>query len=127
MELTAAQIAFIENATNPTAERMSQAKFAELHGVNPETLRRWKKTDWFRDALDERMRELHLSQDKVMDVVRAMQTAASNGDVQAAKTYLAFLERVQPMKPAQEDSAIEQMTDEELEAAWREGLAGRSR
>jgi len=56
-----------------------------------------------------------------------MQRQAAEGDVQAAKTYLAFLERVQPFKQAQEDDRIEDMSDEELEAAFFEGLATRQR
>lgn len=124
MELTTTQLAWIENQSNPTQDRTSQAKFAAAHNVSEETLRRWKKTEWFRDALDERMRDMHLSQDKVMDVVRAMQTAASAGDVSAAKTYLAFLERVQPMRTMQEDAAVEQMTDDELQLAWEQACGG---
>lgn len=120
-DLTQTQLEFVEWMANPTRDG-SQAAWAQAHGVAEETCRRWKKTDWYREHLEARMRELHLSTDKVMEVVHAMQKQAAAGDVSAAKTYLAFLERVQPFKQTQEDDRIEDMSDEELERAWREAV-----
>lgn len=88
------------------------------------TLRAWEKTQWYEDGLNEALSEMALGTDSIMEVLHSIQRAAAGGDQQAAKTYLAWADKVKPQREAPRDAReIEQMTDDELEAAWAEARA----
>ena len=122
-ELTQTQLEFIDWRANPAREGSKQA-WADSHGVSDDTLRRWEKTVWFREAMERRLAELNITPDRVQEVVNALWNAAVNDrDVTAMTKYMAYVESLQPSKKLVEDVRIEALTDEELEQAWSEGLA----
>lgn len=116
MELTNLQLEFLDYMTSP--DHGTQVEFARSHGVTEETLRRWKKTEWWQDAVEERMRELYLSPERVVEVLRAVHENAVKGDIQAQKLYMQYLDRLNPIRAAVEDRSVTEMSDAELEDAW---------
>jgi phage tail tape-measure protein len=97
--MTDVQQAYVDWITSPEKSG-TKTEWAKEHGVSVSTLYEWQRTEWYQSALDTRMRELNLSMDKVHEVIAALQKKAAQGDSGAAKLYLQFLERVQPMKAA---------------------------
>lgn len=115
-ELNSTQRDFIDWAADPrpTTEKGTQQWFADKHKVTSESCRRWKKTDWFREELEERMRDMSLGTDSIMAVIAAQQQRAVEGDNQAAKTYLALLERVAPMRQQVDDGDLSGVSTADL-------------
>lgn len=122
MELTDTQLAFIEWRADP-ARQGSQEQWAREHGVSSDTLRRWKKSAWFRDALDRLLVERNVDPERIQAVLDALQQGAARGDVSAARAYMDYVRDLQPARRVVEDVRVESLSDEELEAAWRDGLA----
>lgn len=107
------QTEYVEWRANP--QRVgTKAEWAQAHNKSTETLRRWEKSDWFREAMDDRLHELHLSEDAILEVVAAVHSKAVGGDVQAQKLYLAFLERVNPVKQRVDDGDLAGLSTDEL-------------
>ncbi len=124
-DLTDAQLAYVEYASLPKDARpLSKEAFAASIGVSDDTLRRWDKTAWMREALERRMAELNITPDRVQEVIDALHHAAvTDRDVSAMKQYMAYVESLNPSRALVEDVRIESLSDEELERAWRDGLA----
>jgi hypothetical protein len=116
--LTDVQQKFLDWAANPApiAEKGSQQRFADAHGVTSETLRRWKKTEWFRGEMDERLHDAGLGPEAVQQVVIAAQQRAAEGDVAAMKTYLQLLDRVNPIRVKVDDGDLAGIPTDELMA-----------
>lgn len=122
-ELTDKQTLYIAWRADPTRAG-TKTSWAKDHEVDMTTLRAWEKTQWYEDGLNEALSEMALGTDSIMEVLHSIQRAAAGGDQQAAKTYLAWADKVKPQREAPRDAReIEQMTDDELEAAWAEARA----
>lgn len=101
----------------------SFAQWARDNDTNEKTVSQWRKTEWFKDAVESRLKDHYMGPDMVLEVVAAAQKKAATGDTQAIKLYMQLLERYNPIRPVQEDKGVEAMTDEELDAAWA-GVGG---
>lgn len=122
-ELTETQTAYIAWRADPTRVG-TKTQWATDNHVNITTLRAWEKSTWYEDGLNDALSEMALGTDSIMEVIHSCQRAAAGGDQQAVKTYLAFLDKVKPQREAPRDAReIEQMTDDELDAAWAEARA----
>lgn len=122
-ELTDNQTAYIAWRADPLRVGTKTA-WAETHDVNITTLRAWEKTQWYQDGLSEALNEMALGTDSIMEVLHGIQRAAAGGDQQAAKTYLTWVDKINPQREAPRDAReIENLTDDELELAWLEARA----
>lgn len=122
-DLTTTQQAYIEWRADPVRVG-TKTTWALEHEVNITTLRAWEKTQWYQDGLTEALNEMALGTDSIMEVLHSIQRAAASGDQAAAKTYLAWADKINPQREAPRDAReIEQLTDEELELAWVEARA----
>jgi len=115
MELTSTQLEYVAWRAKPDRAG-TKAQWARDHSVSDETLRRWEKTDWFREALEEDLRSSHLGMDSILEVIAGMQKKAAQGDTQAAKLYWQFVERVNPMRQHEVSDDLSSLSDEELDA-----------
>lgn len=115
-DLSPMQLEFIEWFCDPRSrvEKGSQAAFAREHNVTEETVRRWKKTEWFTERTEQRLREEALGEDSLWEVVRAAKTKALDGDVQAMKVYQQFSDRLNPPKIRVDDGDLKGLTTDEL-------------
>lgn len=119
-DLNAVQTEYIAWRANPTRVG-TKTQWATDHAVNITTLRAWEKTQWYQDGLTEALNEMALGTDSIMEVLHGIQRAAASGDMAAAKTYLVWVDKINPQREAPKDSReVENMTDEELEMAWLE-------
>lgn len=110
---------FLEWLVDPEKKgHQHQADVAAHLGIAAGTLGKWKRDPAFRRAWEERCGELNISPDRLQIVIDAMHNKAAKGDVQAAKLYLEYVNRLAP--PVQRISVepqAQQMSDEELAAA----------
>lgn len=124
-ELTETQLAYVAWRADP--ERAGNKRdWGAAHKVSDNTLRKWDREPWFRDALDRKLVELNLSPDRMQVILDRLHKEASGGDVTAAKAYMAYATELMPKRTVIEDNAIESLSDAELEAAFRDGLAARA-
>jgi hypothetical protein len=114
--MTEVQQEYLQWMGNPQREG-SKVQWAKDHAVSVATLYKWEKAEWYQSGLEQTMREMHLSMDKTLEVIAAVQKQAARGDIQSAKLYLQFLERVQPMKSSTTRGDLANMTDDEIQAA----------
>lgn len=99
----------------------TQTEWAREHGIHPDSVKRWKRNPHFKAYMEARAVEINLSPERIQDVLDAIYTAASNGDVQAAREYLRWAERfLPPPTPPAPPPSAEQLTDEELLAEVKE-------
>ncbi len=121
--LTSTQAEYIAWRANPTRTG-TKTHWATEHKVNITTLRSWEKTQWYQDGLSEALNEMALGTDSIMEVLHGIQRAAASGDMAAAKTYLTWVDKINPQREAPRDAReVENMTDDELELAWQEARA----
>lgn len=124
-EISEQQAEFLEWLVTPPEGRnpSSQNEWARQHGLATQTVVRWKNHDAvFRAAWEKRMVDLGVGPEPMQDILNALRLAAGEGDVQAAKAYIAWVEKISPPKKAEQDAAaIEDMTDDEF-ADMLEGL-----
>jgi hypothetical protein len=125
-ELTDTQLAFIEWRADPARQGTKQ-EWADTHDVNVRTLNKCEKTPWFREGLERRLTELNISPDRIQAVLDALWKDASRGDAASARAYLAAVDDMRPPRPKLEDNSIVSLSDEELELAWKDGLAALKR
>lgn len=121
-ELTETQTAYVEWRADPGRQGSKEAWGAD-HGVSDDTLRRWEKTAWYRDAMDKLLAERNVNPERIQEVLDSLQREAARGDVSAARAYMDYVRDLQPARRLVEDVRIESLSDEQLEAAWRDGLA----
>lgn len=124
-DLTDAQLAYVEWSSTPKPARLlTKEQFAASVSVSDDTLRRWDKTAWFREAMERRMAELNITPDRVQAVVDALwEAATTDRDVTAMTKYMQYVESLSPNRKLVEDVRIESLSDEELQRAWEDGLA----
>lgn len=126
-ELTYTQLAYLEWRANPERQPPSKVRWGEENGVSTTTLRAWEKQPWFRQGLERRLAELNVEPDRVQEVLDALWREAKGGDVSAAREYFKAIEDLRPPRPTVEDVTVMNLTDDELEVAWEEGLAALKR
>jgi hypothetical protein len=124
-ELNPTQLAYVQWRADPERSG-NKREWAKEHEISEGTLRRWDHEPWFRDALDRRLQELNVSPERMQVVLDALFREAKGGDTAAAKAYFQWIEQIMPKRVRIEDATIESLTDEELEAAFRDGLASRA-
>jgi hypothetical protein len=125
-ELTDTQLAYVEWRADPTREG-SKIDWAAEHGTTAGNLRRWEKTPWYREALNARLAQLNIEPERLQQVLDALWREAKDGDVNAAKTYFAEIEKIRPTQRRVESADIADLSDEELQHAWDEGMASLAR
>lgn len=97
-------------------------KLAPTIGVSVQTLRNWQKLPAFRKAWETELAKRNVDPGKVQKVIDAMFLKAEMGDTVAAKLVLEYVSRFAP--PPELDAAddVSELSDEELEAAYRDAL-----
>lgn len=118
------QSKFLDWLLTPKSERQEQSirAWAEAHGVNPGTPSDWKKDRRFRRAWEERANAKNIGVERLQNVLDTLYEAAVDGDVQAAKLYIAEIEKLRPPRQVEADRDVEQLSDEDLHAELRELL-----
>lgn len=112
-ELSDVQVEFIEWLLDPAKDKGTQKEWAAAHSVPLDSGWRWKKTRFFREAWEKRAAELNGGPDRVQNVINAMYEKALEGDVPAAKAYLAHVGKTTPIMAA-EVKEVAKLSDDEL-------------
>jgi hypothetical protein len=117
-EISPLQTEFLEWLLTPSEGRQptSQNEWARQHNVATQTVARWKTQDaLFKGAWEKRLAEMSVGPERLQVILDALFAAASKGDVQAAKAYIAWVEKISPPRVTDSDAvSIEDLTDEEL-------------
>lgn len=122
VELTQQQADFLDWWVTPNKEKVPRTlhAWAEEHGLTTESLRRWRKTEWWEVSLRRRLAELNVSPDRVQAVIDALFNAATDPEakdrVTAARVLLEYTQQLMPVKPvAPADRDADALSDEELQ------------
>jgi hypothetical protein len=84
--------------------------------VDPTTLRRWEKKDWFKTQWDAKVAEIQGSPERTQRLLDALYAKALEGDNKAAQLYLQATNRLLPPQTVINTSKASDLSDEELEA-----------
>lgn len=99
-------------------------EWCALNKVGVNTVRGWHKDPRFQEEHRKRMFERAVDPERLQGVLDALHTsAASLNDVQAAKSYLQWVEKLMPTERIDRDPDVMQMSDEEIVAELRDLLA----
>ena len=122
------QSKFLDWLLTPRSEREQETikAWAEAHGVAPRTVSDWKKDRRFRREWEDRANSKNISVDRMQSVIDTLYEAAVGGDVQAAKLYIAEVEKLRPTRQVERDEDVAHLSDEELEGELRELLLDES-
>ena len=124
-EISPEQSEFLEWLLTPPAGRQpsGQNEWARQHGLAPQTVARWKNSDsLFKATWEKKLAEMSVGPERLQLILDALFAEAQTGDVQAAKAYIAWVEKISPPSQTEKDEAsIEDMTDEEF-ADFVDGL-----
>jgi transcriptional regulator with XRE-family HTH domain len=109
---------YLEWLVTPTTERTprTQTELARQLGVDPTTLRRWEKKDWFKREWDRRVNEIQGSPERTQRLLDALYDKALGGDNKAAQLYLQATNRLLPAPTIINNNKASDLSDEELEA-----------
>lgn len=102
----------------------TQKAWCDENGVKPERVTAWKKQRKFLLEWERRARDFNISVDRTQGVLDTLWTAASRGDVNAAREYLKYVDKLLPPKQVERDADVQALSDEELESELRELLDG---
>lgn len=122
--MTEQQAEFLDWWVTPNPDKVPRSiiAWAVEHDVTTETLRRWRKHDWWEVALRKRLAELNVSPDRVQAVIDNLFAAAcseAKDRVQAARVLLEYTQQLMPVQPVlPADRGPENLTDEEVEAEY---------
>jgi transcriptional regulator with XRE-family HTH domain len=102
----------------PAHERTpaTQAQFAEQLGVDPTTLRRWEKKEYFKKEWERRVNDLQGSPERTQRLLDALYNKAIDGDTRAANLYLQATHRLLPPPAATSSKSMTDLSDDELDA-----------
>lgn len=116
--LDARQEQYLEWLVTPATERIprTQAEFARQIGVDPTTLRRWEKKDWFKRQWDARVNEIQGSPERTQRLLDSLYAKAIEGDNKAAQLYLQATNRLLPPQTVINTSKASDLSDDELDA-----------
>ena len=102
----------------------SQDAWAEKHGLNERTVRRWKQDPRFIKLWEARATEKNVGTERIQQVLDTLHAAAVAGDVRAATEYMRYVDRILPPKRVErEPDDLTLWSDEELARVAAE-LAG---
>lgn len=123
--MPALQSQFLDWLLTPTQDRdpKTQTEWAEAHDLARGTLAAWKKDRRFLREWEDRANARNIGVERMQNVLSTLYTAAVSGDVQAAKLYIAEVDKMRPPKQVQLDKDVEGLSDEELADELR-GLLG---
>lgn len=109
---------YLEWLVTPANQRTprTQTEFARQIGVDPTTLRRWEKKDWFKREWDRRVAEIQGSPERTQKLLDALYDKALQGDNKAAQLYLQATNRLLPPQTIINTSNASELTDQELDA-----------
>lgn len=123
--MTEQQAEFLDWWVTPNPDKVPRSiiAWAVEHDVTTETLRRWRKHDWWEVALRKRLAELNVSPDRVQAVIDALFATATDQEhkqqVQAARVLLEYTQQLMPVQPVlPADRGPENLTDDEVEAEY---------
>jgi hypothetical protein len=98
--------------------------WSAAHGVAATRPALWKKDRRFRREWEDRAAAKNISVDRLQNVIDTLYEAACNGDVNAAKLYMAHVEKLRPSQVVEPDRDVERLSDDELQAEIRGLLEG---
>jgi SOS response regulatory protein OraA/RecX len=112
---------FIDWLLSDPRDPQHQYQWAEQHGYNPDSLKRWKRDARFIQEWERRAAEKNISVDRVQSVVDALHAMAVLGDVKAANLYLQYVQRFMPTKKVihEDETSLADLDDEAIEAELR--------
>ena len=117
--LDARQEQYLNWLLTPASERIpsSQQKYCELHNIDPTTVRRWQKKQYFIREWERRVGELQGSPERTQRILDALYEKGVDGDVRAAKLYLEATNRLTPTTAGQHTAAkpTGELSDQELD------------
>lgn len=106
---------YLDWLLSETRDPPTEPEWCALKGVAQDTVRKWRADRRFREMWERRSVEMHVSPDKMHRVLGVLfKSATSLGDVAAAKSYLAYMDKFMPPKQVQRDASVAHMTDAEL-------------
>jgi len=115
---------FIEWLVDPMRVPSTQQQWAALHGVNPDSVTRWKRNPDFVREWEAAARQLNVGVERTQAVVNALFGAATSGDTKAASLYLQYIDKFTPkQRLVVEDAEVAGLSDGEL-LAELERLSG---
>lgn len=116
LELTDKQNELLDWLTGGRPEGETQEQFAERIGVDPRTVRRWKKDRAFLKRWEDRMREKHAHPDVLSKQLDVLRTKAEGGDIKAIELYWRLVDRMSPDRVEHIDSgSVTELSDEQLD------------
>ncbi len=120
-KLTPKQKDFLEWLCTPPAQRVpsNQKEWGRANQVHHNTLSAWRKDPAFRQAWDQRLRELQVDPENIDVVMKALYAKAAAGSEKAIQMYLAVVEEFRPPKevdPRELRTPLRELTDAELRA-----------
>lgn len=116
--MDARQEQYLEWLVTPSSERIprTQTEFAKLVGVDPTTLRRWEKKDWFKKQWDAKVSEIQGSPERTQRLLDTLYAKALEGDNKAAQLYLQATNRLLPTQTVINTNKASDLSDDELDA-----------
>ena len=96
----------------PKGDRVpaSQAQYCRENNVDPTTVRRWEKKEFFRKEWQSRVDDLQGSPERTQQLLDALYNKAIAGDTRAANLYLQATHRLTP-PPSAETTAARSMAE----------------
>lgn len=94
--LTPRRLEFVNWLVSPSPSKGSDDEWALLRGLNPLTVRMWKREPAFRRAWDALLMQHAITPDRTDRMLQTLYEAAASGDSKAAIEYLRFVRRWTP-------------------------------
>lgn len=82
--------------------------------VSEYTAREWKRDRRFLQEWERRAQEYNISVDRTQGVLDTLHSAAIKGDVNAAREYLKYVDKLTPPRTVERDSTVADLSDEDL-------------
>jgi hypothetical protein len=106
---------FIDWLVDPLRSPATQKEWAVLHGLNPDSVTRWKRHPDFVREWESRARVLNVGVERTQAVVNSLFAAATSGDTKAASLYLQYIDKFTPKhRVVVEDAEVEGLSDADL-------------
>lgn len=119
------QSEFLDWLLSLHSERVEKTEidWARTHGVAATTPASWKRNDRFRVEWAKRAAAKNVSVDRLQMILDMLfEKAIEDGDAQAARQWLTWVERYMPPVTVERDEEAANLSDEELAAELRELL-----
>lgn len=118
------QSEFLDWLLTPDGEKEHRTikAWAEAHSVTPATVGGWKKDRRFIREWEGRADARNVSVERMQRIMDTLYEAGVDGDVAAAKMWLAQVEKMRPPKQVEADADVEDLSDDELAQLVQEML-----